>query len=184
MVAPTAALPARSLLQQVAAGDEAAIRSVIETYRALIWSIARRFDPVDAEDAVQEIFLDVWKHAARFDPALSTETTFVAMVARRRVIDRRRRKALRDRTLTKVATISHEGPPGPDVGAEAAMVARCFEQLSEEQREVLVLAICEGMTQTEIAAVLAMPLGTVKAHARRGLLAIRAAAALGDGEGT
>ena len=66
---------------------------MITAYRGLVWSIARRFEPRDVEDAVQDVFLDVWKHAHRFDPAISSEATFVAMIARRRVIDRRRRQA-------------------------------------------------------------------------------------------
>jgi RNA polymerase sigma-70 factor (ECF subfamily) len=174
-----AVLPAavsRSLLQQVATGDEAAIRAVITTYRGLIWSIARRFEPSDVEDAVQDVFLDIWKHAHRFDPAISTEATFVAMIARRRVIDRRRRQSRRDRTAAEIATIMVEAPPSPEVGAEAAMVARGMSQLSPDQRAVLTLAVREGLTHTEIATRLAMPLGTVKAHARRGLIAMRDAA--------
>src|SRR5436190_14026687 len=83
------------LLGRVAAGDEAAVRECLARYGGLVWSIARRFEPSDAEDAVQEIFLDLWKSAARFDRAVASETAFVAMIARRRLIDRRRTRGRR-----------------------------------------------------------------------------------------
>jgi RNA polymerase sigma-70 factor (ECF subfamily) len=68
------------------------VRQCVEVYGPLVWSIARRFAPstVDAEDAVQEIFVELWKHAGRYDPALVSEPTFVTMIARRRMLERLR----------------------------------------------------------------------------------------------
>src|SRR5689334_16385093 len=72
-----------SILQRIATGERAAVQECIDAYGGLIWSLARRWSPAphEAEDAVQEIFIDLWKSAARFDQAQASETTFVAMIA-------------------------------------------------------------------------------------------------------
>lgn len=176
MAAPTSPQVASRLLAHVAAGDSAAIRLVIDTYGGLIWSIARRFERQDAEDAVQEIFLDLWKNSHRYNPEVASEPTFIAMLARRRLVDRKRR---RDRRLPSQSTdrlpIVADTAPGPDVAAEATLAARAVDQLPADQRLVVLLAVCHGMSHAEIAEETKLPLGTVKTHARRGLLAIRAA---------
>ncbi|MEO8704913.1 MAG: sigma-70 family RNA polymerase sigma factor [Kofleriaceae bacterium] len=171
--APLAESP---LLARVAAGDPAAVRECLERFGGLVWSIARRFEPSDAEDAVQEIFLDLWKSAARYDTQIATETAFVAMIARRRLIDRRRTRGRRPtmEPASEVPLIVDAGSQ-PDTCAEANQAARALDQLRPEQRQVLVLSTCHGLSHGEIAAQTGMPLGTVKAHARRGLMSIRAA---------
>ena len=171
-----AASPTPALLQRVAAGDAVAVREVLTAYGGLVWSIAKKFEPGDAEDAVQEIFLDLWKSAARFDPQVASEAAFIAMIARRRLIDRRRSSRRRPTTenIHEVPSIPDEGVTGPDVCAEANQAARALQQLKPEQRQVLVLS-SQGLSHGEISAQLKMPLGTVKAHARRGLLSIRSA---------
>ena len=163
------------MLARVAAGEQAAVRECLARYGGLVWSIARRFEATDAEDAVQEIFLDLWKSAARFDPAIASEPTFVAMIARRRLIDRRRASRRRPATEQVLDEPSIVDPASaPDTCAEAAQAARALDQLRPEQRQVLLLST-HGLSHGEIAAQTGMPLGTVKAHARRGLLSIRAA---------
>jgi RNA polymerase sigma factor (sigma-70 family) len=168
--------PAEPLLGRVAAGDPAAVRECLARYGGLVWSIARRFEPADAEDAVQEIFLDLWKSAARFDPQIASEAAFVAMIARRRLIDRRRTRGRRPATdpVSELPQVIDQAS-GPEACAEARQAARALAQLRPEQRQVLVLATCHGLSHGEIAEQTGMPLGTVKAHARRGLLSIRAA---------
>jgi RNA polymerase sigma factor (sigma-70 family) len=162
------------LLWRVARGEASAFPECVARYGGLVWSMARRFVPNDAEDAVQEIFLELWKNAGRFDPAVASEVTFVAMIARRRLIDRRRRLGRRpDLSNAEVPTVASL-EPGPDRGAEASMAARAMEKLAPEQRRVLLLATCHGLSHDEIAQVTGLPLGTVKSHARRGLLQIRA----------
>src|SRR5580765_5760245 len=145
------AVPALApLLGRVAAGDRSAMRECLSRYGGLVWSIAKKFDASDAEDAVQEIFVEVWKSAARFDAKIASEAVFVAMIARRRLIDRRRTRARRPTT----EVISDEPPPdasGPDTCAEAAQAARALERLRPEQRKVLVMATCHGMSHGEIA---------------------------------
>ena len=87
------------LLQRVARGDPTATQECIKRYGGLVWSLARRMlaNPADAEDATQDIFLEIWKHAGRHDPAKGSETLYITMIARRRLIDRIRKGARRPR---------------------------------------------------------------------------------------
>src|ERR1700744_3461074 len=82
-----------SMLQRIASGDSAAVRDCMREYGPLVWSIARRLSrtPSDAEDATQEIFLDIWRSASRFDASQGSDKVFIAMIARRRLIDRLRK---------------------------------------------------------------------------------------------
>src|SRR5450755_3811278 len=82
-----------SMLQRIASGDSAAVRECIDQYGGLVWSIARRLSrtPSDAEDATQEIFLDIWRSAARFDATQGSDKVFITTIARRRLIDRLRK---------------------------------------------------------------------------------------------
>jgi RNA polymerase sigma-70 factor (ECF subfamily) len=164
-----------ALLGRVASGDQAAIRECLARYGGLVWSLARRFEAADAEDAVQEIFLDLWKSAARFDRQIASEAAFVAMIARRRLIDRKRTRGRRPTIdpMQELPAVAADGS-GPDTCAEARQAAQALDKLRPEQRQVLLLATCHGLSHNEIAAQTGMPLGTVKAHARRGLMSIRA----------
>lgn len=165
------------LLARVHAGDAAAVRECIARYGGLVYSIARRFEPAgDVDDAVQEVFLDLWKSAARYDAGIGSETAFIAMIARRRLIDRRRSRGRRPTTAgVEELPVVIDRANQPDTCAEASQAARALERLRPEQRQVLLLATLHGLSHGEIAAETGMPLGTVKAHARRGLLSIRAA---------
>lgn len=171
----------QTLLQRVASGDVAAVQQCIDRYGGLVWSLARRLVPrqADAEDAVQEVFIALWKSAGRFDPSVAEETTFVAMLARRRLIDRQRRLARRiDGTQSipiedidvAAETSNHHGV---DVRDEAARAADAVTQLRPEQQKVLHLAVYDGWSHQRIADHLQMPLGTVKTHVRRGLARVR-----------
>jgi RNA polymerase sigma-70 factor, ECF subfamily len=169
-----------SILQRVAAGDATAVQECLDRYGGLVWSLARRFcygNQSDAEDAVQEIFLDLWKSASRFDPGVAAEATFIAMIARRRLIDRRRRLS-RTPDMTDVSLVSPAASGGePESGAEtvenAARAAKALASLRPEQQRVLRLSIYQGLSHEKIAEAMGMPLGTVKTHARRGLIKLR-----------
>ena len=85
-------VPTSSIFARIAGGDESAVKECMDAYGGLVWTLARRFtDSVaDAEDASQEIFLEIWKSAGRYDPSMGKEATFIATIARRRLIDRMR----------------------------------------------------------------------------------------------
>ena len=170
-----------SILQRVAAGDMAAMQECIDRYGGLVWSLARRLSlsPAEAEDGVQEAFIELWKHAERFDPEVASETTFVSMIARRRLIDRRRSRASKDR-LVKTSSEIPEPSVKPserteELSEEARRATAAMEELSEDQQRVLTLSIHYGYTHQQIAEQTGLPLGTVKTHARRGLKRVREA---------
>jgi len=167
-----------SILRRIAEGDRAAVRECISRHGGLVWSLARRLSEgrADAEDAVQEIFIDLWTHAARFDPAVASETTFVAVIARRVLIDRRRKRGRRPVVDPLPAGLPGDSPGPPECVErldEAGRAARALEALGDDQRRVLTLSIYQGLTYDEIARSTGLPLGTVKTHARRGLINLR-----------
>jgi len=176
--------PPLPLLPRIAAGDRGAVREFLSRYGGLVWSLARRMDAEDAEDAAQEVFVELWRCADRFDPSVASEATFVAMIARRRLIDRTRRKSRRPRESAFVEEVAGPESAAPPVGrnveiGEEAMLARSvMETLSPEQQRVLRLTVIQGLTQEEAAAATGLPLGTVKTYARRGLMKIREAIAI------
>jgi RNA polymerase sigma factor (sigma-70 family) len=167
------------VLVRVAAGDVNATRECLARYGGLVWSLARRLSrtEADAEDATQEIFVDLWKSANRFDPKVASEATFIAMIARRRLIDRRRRQQRRAEdpfpdASALIARMEKSGP-SPEISAEASIAARALQELRPEERNAVILSSYYGLSHEEIAISTGMPLGTVKTHARRGLMRVR-----------
>ena len=166
------------LLPRVAAGEAAAVRECIDRYGGLVWSLARRmlYASGEVDDAVQEVFVEIWRNAGKFRAEIASETAFVGMIARRRLIDRRRRL---DRRQDKSTLPEQAEAPAGVVGEraivseEARAAAGVFEQLAPEQQRCLRLAVYEGLSHEKIAAATGLPLGTVKTHVRRGLIRIR-----------
>lgn len=175
----------QTILQRIAAGDKTAVQECLSTYGGLVWSIARKLlrNSEDAEDAVQEIFVDIWKNAGRFDESQASETTFIAMIARRRVIDKIRHSTRRlsadslDDVLLEPFTRSDRTM---QMSVEANEAAKAMRTLRPEQQQVLRLSIVQGMSHQEISDATGMPLGTVKTHARRGLTRVREVLGLGS----
>lgn len=171
--------PAPSLLQQVAAGQSHAVSDVIDTYGGLVWSIARKYfgRSGEAEDAVQDAFIAVWKAADRYDPEVAAESTYIAMIARRRMIDQLRKQGRRPTAQTL------ESAPEPEVESsdrladeeQVATVLKVINELDPPQPEVIKHSLMDGLTHPEIAEKTGLPLGTVKTHIRRGLIKVRKA---------
>jgi RNA polymerase sigma-70 factor, ECF subfamily len=175
----------QTILQRIADGDQNAVQECLKSYGGLVWSLARRMlrNSEDAEDAVQEIFLDVWRNSERFDPSQASETTYIAMIARRRLIDRIRhvqRRISADSLDDIVAEPSVRSDRTVQTNLEARDAAKAMDQLRPEQRQVLQLSIVHGLSHQEISDATGMPLGTVKTHARRGLIQVREILGLGE----
>ena len=167
-----------SVLRRVALGDQKAVQQCIDEFGGLVWAIARRMtrSRADAEDAVQEIFLDVWRSAARFDERQGSEKVFITTIARRRLIDRIRRAKVQGLTDSEevLEDIRWAVPgTGGELAVEAERAARVVARLRPDQRKVLRMGLLEGMTHSEIASATGMPLGTVKTQMRRGLIQVR-----------
>lgn len=172
------------ILQRIADGDQSAVQDCLDKYSGLVWSLARRMtrSNADAEDVVQEIFIDVWKNAGRFDESKSSETTFIAMIARRRLIDRLR-KVTRQPEIDSLDDMIFEPSKASDdilTTIEAKEVAKALKDLRPEQRQAIYLSIVQGCSHQEISDAMGMPLGTVKTHIRRGLTQAREILSIGN----
>jgi len=166
------------LLQRVGRGDAPAVRECLARYSGLVWSLARRFtyNDAEAEDAVQEIFVEVWRNAGKYDEAIASETAFIAMIARRRLIDRRRRAERRPERHVEPEILAGEADdstPREGLSEDAGRALEALRSLSAEQQRVLRLSIMHGLSHDKIATSTGLPMGTVKTHARRGLIRLR-----------
>jgi RNA polymerase sigma-70 factor, ECF subfamily len=164
----------------VARGDEDAFAALYDAAAALVFGVVRGIvrDPAQSEEVTQEVLLDVWRTASRFDAARGSGTAWVVTLAHRRAVDRVRAEqaaAQRERRQPPAA-----GGPGYDAVAEAVearmdaqRVRRCLESLTELQREAVTLAYYGGYTYREVAGLLDVAVGTVKTRMRDGLIRLR-----------
>ena len=136
----------------------------------------------DVEDVVQEVFIDLWRSADRFDPQVAEEITFVAMITRRRVIDRVRRSTAKQEVVSLDEAIATDvaDPTGGaavsqrlEFGEEAKLADEHLSRLKPEEQQVLRLSIYDSLSHSVIAKQTGLPLGTVKSHIRRGLDSLR-----------
>lgn len=169
------------VLPRIASGDVNAVEECLDRYGGLVWSLTRRYcaDVQLAEDSVQNIFLHLWEVADRFDENIASETTFIAMIARRRLIDwQRKQKRNSDLTDCDFDTLYNEGPDPSrrlEVCEEAARAEALLCQLPDDQQHVIRLNIFEGLSHAIISNQTGLKLGTVKTYIRRGLIQIREA---------
>ena len=178
---PSTAPPTPSdieLVQRIAAEDADALSTLYDRYSGLLLAISRRIlhDDSDAEDVLQEAFVQAWKQARRYDSRRSSVSTWLVLITRTRSIDRLRSRQVKDRTLHAVQQEKksvHTSPEGSRAVLNAERRARLRQELDRlpaEQRQVLELAFYSGLTQSEIANETGTPLGTVKT---RTLLAMK-----------
>ncbi len=179
MQAESSQISDNDLLKAIARGDEAALGDCYDRYKLILFSLILRIlhDRPEAEDCLQEVFLQVWRRAKDFDESRGRAFTWLVTIARSRALDRLRASASR----TRIAADA-EAEPGESVGdaaedairsEEGATVRQALAELPAEQRRALFMAYFEGLTQTEIAARLGDPLGTVKTRMRTGLMKLR-----------
>jgi RNA polymerase sigma-70 factor (ECF subfamily) len=168
------------LLRVVARGDEKAFEQLYDLVAPRVYGLIRRVlrDPAQAEEVAQEVLVEVWRTAARFDPDRGSGATWIFTIAHRRAVDRvRAEQAATDRAV-RAGAASHE--TSYDVVAdevagrlERQQVRHCLAGLTELQREAVTLAYYQGHSYPRAAELLGVPLPTVKARMRDGLIRLR-----------
>lgn len=182
------------LMQGVAMGDPVAVAHLYDRFASLVFRMAMQALPTreEAEDAVQEVFVRLWKTAGRYDPSRAALVTWVMLISRRYLVDRlrRNRTALKPGTLDEKTTSGEGGAGGgaaraglsrggplQDVDAETrerfAHVMKKVDRLPELQRKVVIRAYLNGQTLRQIGEELNTPLGTIKSALSRALVRLR-----------
>ena len=167
-----------SLLARVARGDHVAFEAVYDQLAGPVYGLVRKIlrDPAQSEEVAQEVLIDVWRSASRFDPARGSVTAWVMTIAHRRAVDRVRSECASTTRELKLT-------PGPVTGDDVAelvetaldrqRVRRCLGSLTALQAESVKLAYYGGYTYPQVAELLGVALGTVKTRIRDGLIRLR-----------
>jgi RNA polymerase sigma-70 factor, ECF subfamily len=171
------------LVAAMAQGDKAALAALYDQLAGPLYSLACRMlgDATEAQDLTQDIFLQLWRTAASYDPGRGSVFSWAVTLIRNRAIDRIRMRQRRSELLATAAPDLQPAAPGGEADSAAtlwlreksAAVRTALADLAPDQREAIELAYFGGLTQQEIAARLNEPLGTIKARIRRGLLKLR-----------
>lgn len=167
-----------ALLGAVGRGDRKAFADLYRRTSAKLYGICLRLlrSEAEAQDALQEIYVLVWRKAERFDSARASAITWLAVLARNKAIDRLRARPASSEGIDAAADVEDDRPSAFDVvgqAQDAARLSRCLEELDERARAMIRAAFLDGASYPELAKREEVPLGTMKSWIRRGLLALR-----------
>lgn len=172
-----------ALVQLIRQAQAEALSELYDRYGRLVFSLALNSvgDQATAEEVTQDVFLRVWQRAGQYQADRGKVSTWLTVITRNRSVDQLRRRSVRlDRHAAPWAEIAAEDAPaiqGPEPAVvlrlEREEIRRAVSQLPEEQRRVLALAYFKGLTQSQIAEALDLPLGTVKTRIRLGMQKLR-----------
>lgn len=182
---PATQLP--TLLAAAARGEQTAFARLYDLTAARVYGMVLRVvrDPAQASEVTQEVYLQVWRESARYDPALGSVPSWLLTIAHRRAVDRVRAAQAATRRDDRFATVHTERPydqvaEQAQAKLDAQRVRKVLAELTEVQREAIELAYFGGYTHREVAELLQLPLGTVKTRIRDGLIRLRDALGVCD----
>ncbi|MEU9403250.1 sigma-70 family RNA polymerase sigma factor [Streptomyces sp. SID4985] len=173
-------MEADQLLVRVAGGDQKAFEELYALVSGPVFGLVRRIvrDPAQSEEVVQDVLLELWRSATRFDPARGSALSWILTLAHRRAVDRVR--SVRAAGEREQREALRAGEPAFDhvseeveAGLEREWVRHCLDRLTALQRQSVTLAYYDGYTYREVAERLSLPLGTVKTRMRDGLIRLR-----------
>lgn len=167
-----------TILQRIAKGEMSAVQDCLDAYGKLVWDLTLTYTNTreDAEDLVQEVFIDIWKNAARFDASKSPEWGFIKMVTRRRIIDFLRKTYRRPQTLNFEEALhgqANDYHRKLNLSSDIKSIVDALNKLKIQEYRLIQLSIYNGMSHGEIARMVGLPVGTVKSNIRRGLKKIQ-----------
>jgi RNA polymerase sigma-70 factor, ECF subfamily len=181
-VVPSGPLERDELLRLVSLGDRDAFTALYDDLASVVFGLVRRVvcDPAQSEEVTQEVFVEVWRIAHRFDPSRGNAKSWILTIAHRRAVDRVRSEQTQRDRIDELG----QAPPAaaPDemlASLDRQIVQEAMAHLTDIQRQAIELAYYRGLTQTQVADLLNVPLGTVKTRIRDGLIRLRDA--LGEG---
>ena len=166
------------LMRSIAQGDRAALGALYRRTSAKLFGICTRLldDPAEAEEALQDVYLTVWRKAERFDSARASPITWLAVLARNKAIDRLRRRRLPTEMLDRAADLADEGDSAIQLierDQDNRRLAACLDELEERQRTCIRSAFLDGASYPQLAESAGVPLPTMKSWIRRGLQRLR-----------
>ncbi|MDO7883657.1 sigma-70 family RNA polymerase sigma factor [Antiquaquibacter soli] len=170
----------QALLERVAAGDKQAFSDLYDEVAPRVFGLVKRLlvDHSQSEEVTQEVFLEIWQTATRFDPNKGGATTWILTMAHRRAVDRvRASQSSRDRDL-KVGIRDFSSDydhvtESVEVSVEHERVEKAMARLTELQRQAIQLSYYGGYSNSEVASILSVPIGTVKTRIRDGMIRLR-----------